>query len=165
MIQKLKENLALVVTAITLMGSIGAGIQSLGAVLNTLNGIDERMTTIEYQFYELEESTFVATDIATLYEKINQLEQDAYDLRMYKDKLISLETITWDLEQKVYQLEQDFKMISTSDEVTVARWEYDQLKSDVVVNIAEINNIKADLWQIDDIKTRMAYLEANQHGH
>lgn len=165
MLQKIKDNLALVVTAITLMGSIGAGIQSLGAVLNTLNGIDERMTTIEYQFDELAKSTMVSSDIATLYEKINQLEQDAYDLRMYKDKLISLETITWDLEQKVYQLEQDFKTISMSDDVGVSRWEYDQLKSDVVVNIAEINNIKADLWQIDDIKTRMAFIEANQHGH
>jgi hypothetical protein len=32
MISKIKDNLALVVTAITLMGSIGAGVQSLGAV-------------------------------------------------------------------------------------------------------------------------------------
>lgn len=165
MLKKIKENLALVVTAITLMGSIGAGIQSLGAVLNTLTNIDDRMNTIEYDFQVLKDSTMVSNDIATLYEKINQLEQDAYDLQMYKDKIVSLETISWNLEQKVYQLEQDFKTISMSDDVSIARWEYDQLKNDVVVNIAEINNIKADLWQIDDIKTRMAYIEANQHGH
>ena len=107
----------------------------------------------------------VASDIATLYEKIQQLENDGYALQQYKDKIISLETMTWNLEQKVFELENEFKSISMSDEVTISQWEFDQLKTDVVVNIAEINNIKADLWQIDDLKTRMAWIEANTHGH
>ena len=165
MLQKIKDNLALLVTAITLMGAIGSGVQSLNAVINTLSGIDDRMNTIEYQFDELAKSTMVSSDIATLYEKIQQLENDGYQLQQYKDKIISLETITWNLEQKVYELENEFKSLATSDEATISKWEFDQLKTDVVVNIAEINNIKADLWQIDDLKTRMAWIEANTHGH
>jgi len=73
MISKIKDNLAIVVTAITLMGSIGAGVQSLGAVINTLTNIDERMNTIEYDFQALKESTMVSNDIAVLYEKIYAL--------------------------------------------------------------------------------------------
>ena len=165
MLKKIKDNLALLVTAITLVGAIGSGVQSLNAVLNTLTGIDDRMNDIEYRFDELERSTMVASDIATLYEKIQQLENDGYALQQYKDKIISLETMTWNLEQKVFELENEFKSISMSDEVTISQWEFDQLKTDVVVNIAEINNIKADLWQIDDLKTRMAWIEANTHGH
>ena len=46
MLNKIKDNLAIVVTAITLMGSIGAGVQSLGAVINTLTNIDDRMNDI-----------------------------------------------------------------------------------------------------------------------
>ena len=51
MLQKIKENLALIVTGITLLGSIGAGFQSVSNIINTLTGIDERMNNIEYEFY------------------------------------------------------------------------------------------------------------------
>ena len=66
MISKIKDNLALIVTAITLLGSVGAGIQSLNAVLTTLSNIDERMNSIEYEFTTLKESTYVQNDIAVL---------------------------------------------------------------------------------------------------
>ena len=87
MIAKIKDNLALVVTAITLMGSIGAGVQSLGAVINTLTNIDERMNTIEIDFETLRESTMVSNDIAILYEKIYQLEQVAYNAEYLETEL------------------------------------------------------------------------------
>ena len=70
MLRKLKDNLGLVVTGIALMSSVGAGVQSLNAVLQTLTGIDDRMNNIEYEFYQLKESTMVSNDIAILYEKI-----------------------------------------------------------------------------------------------
>ena len=90
MLAKIKDNLAIVVTAITLMGSIGAGIQSLGAVLNTLSNIDERMNSIEYEFDTLKESTMVSNDIAVLYEKIYALEQVAYDAEYLETELTTL---------------------------------------------------------------------------
>ena len=65
MLTKIKDNLAIVVTAITLLGSIGAGIQSLGAVLTTLSNIDDRMYQIEEQFDQLRSETMVSSDIAT----------------------------------------------------------------------------------------------------
>ena len=79
MLKKIKENIGLVATAIALMGSVGAGIQSLTAVVNTLQGIDERMNNIEYEFQTLKESTYVQNDIAVLYEKVQQLEMTAND--------------------------------------------------------------------------------------
>jgi len=70
-LSKIKDNLGLVVTGIALMSSVGAGIQSLNAVLTTLTGIADRMNSIEYEFTVLKESTMVSNDLAVLYEKIN----------------------------------------------------------------------------------------------
>ena len=39
MLKKIKDNIGLVVTGIALMSSVGAGIQSLNAVLTTLTGL------------------------------------------------------------------------------------------------------------------------------
>ena len=66
MLKKLKDNLALVVTGITLLGSIGAGAQSVTNIVSTLTGIDERMNNIEYEFYQLKESTTVSYTHLTL---------------------------------------------------------------------------------------------------
>ena len=63
MFKKLKDNLGLVVTGIALMSSVGAGIQSLNAVLVTLTGIDDRMNTIEYEFVTLKDSTYVQNTV------------------------------------------------------------------------------------------------------
>ena len=65
MLKKIKENIGLVATAIALMGSVGAGIQSLTAVVNTLQGIDERMNNIEYEFQTLKESTIISSSKTT----------------------------------------------------------------------------------------------------
>ena len=90
MLNKIKDNLAIVVTAITLMGSIGAGVQSLGAVINTLTNIDDRMNDIEYDFEQLKSETMVSNDIAILYEKIYQLEQVAYNAEYLETELTTL---------------------------------------------------------------------------
>ena len=92
MFKKLKDNLGLVVTGIALMSSVGAGIQSLNAVLTTLTGIDDRMNNIEYEFSALKESTMVSNDIAVLYEKINDLEMAASNLGRANEQIAYLQS-------------------------------------------------------------------------
>ena len=43
MIAKIKDNLAIIVTSFTLLGSIGAGLNTAGEIVNKLQGIDDRM--------------------------------------------------------------------------------------------------------------------------
>ena len=90
MLSKIKDNLALIVTGITLLGSIGAGYNSVVNIVNTLTGIDERMNSIEYEFNVLKDSTMVSNDIAILYEKIYQLEQVAYNAEYLENEGINI---------------------------------------------------------------------------
>jgi predicted nuclease with TOPRIM domain len=173
MIAKIKDNLALVVTAITLMGSIGAGVQSLGAVINTLTNIDERMNTIEFDFEALKESTMVSNDIAILYEKIYQLEQVAYNAEYLETELTTLRANYQNLESEVRDLEwklEDFqaRYISElnnppqdSQAYELMKWEWQDLLKKVT--ILETNQLET--WQLDDLKNRIAYVEAMMHGH
>ena len=173
MFKKLKDNLALVVTGITLLGSIGACFQSVSNIVNTLTGIDERMNNIEYEFYQLKESTMVSNDIAILYEKIYQLEQVAYNAEYLEEKLITLETNYFNLDNEVRDLEwklEDFQNRYISDlnnpsqdsqEYELMKWEWQDLLKKVTV--LETNQLET--WQLDDIKNRIAYVEAQMHGH
>jgi len=170
---KIKDNLAIVVTAITLMGSIGAGIQSLGAVLNTLSNIDERMNSIEYEFDTLKESTMVSNDIAVLYEKIYALEQVAYDAEYLETELTTLRANYQNLDNELRDLEwkvEDFQARYISDlnnpsqdsqAYELMKWEWQDLLKKVT--ILETNQLET--WELDDIKNRIAYLEAQMHGH
>tara|TARA_X000001388_G_C2228087_1_gene121909 strand:- start:1029 stop:1550 length:522 start_codon:yes stop_codon:yes gene_type:complete len=171
--KKLKDNLALVVTGITLLGSIGAGFQSVSNIVNTLTGIDERMNNIEYEFYQLKESTMVSNDIAILYEKIYQLEQVAYNAEYLEERLITLETNYFNLDNEVRDLEwklEDFQNRYISDlnnpsqdsqEYELMKWEWQDLLKKVTV--LETNQLET--WQLDDLKNRIAYVEAQMHGH
>ncbi len=173
MLAKIKDNLAIVVTAITLMGSIGAGIQSLGAVLNTLSNIDERMNSIEYEFDTLKESTMVSNDIAVLYEKIYALEQVAYDAEYLETELTTLRANYQNLDNELRDLEwkvEDFQARYISDlnnpsqdsqAYELMKWEWQDLLKKVT--ILETNQLET--WELDDIKNRIAYLEAQMHGH
>ena len=173
MLQKLKENLALVVTGLTLLGSIGAGFQSVSNIVNTLTGIDERINNIEYEFYQLKESSMVSNDIAILYEKIYQLEQVAYNAEYLENQLITLETNYQNLEQEVRDLEwkvDDFQNRYISDlnnnsfdsqNVDIQKWEWNDLVKKVT--ILETNQLES--WELDDLKNRIAYVEAYTHGH
>tara|TARA_R100000655_G_scaffold99933_1_gene144086 strand:+ start:1620 stop:2141 length:522 start_codon:yes stop_codon:yes gene_type:complete len=173
MLKKLKDNLALVVTGITLLGSIGAGFQSVSNIVNTLTGIDERMNNIEYEFYQLKESTMVSNDIAILYEKIYQLEQVAYNAEYLENELTILRANYQNLETEVRDLEwkvDDFQNRYISDlnnpsqdsqSYELMKWEWQDLQKKVT--ILETNQLET--WQLDDIKNRIAYLEAMNHGH
>ena len=173
MLKKLKDNLALVVTGITLLGSIGAGFQSVTNIVSTLTGIDERMNNIEYEFYQLKESTMVSNDIAILYEKIYQLEQVAYNAEYLENEITTLKANYQNLETEVRDLEwkvDDFQNRYISDlnnpsqdsqAYELMKWEWQDLQKKVTV--LETNQL--EYWVLDDIKNRIAYLEASNHGH
>ena len=114
MFAKIKDNLGLIATAIALMGSVGAGIQSVGQIVNTLQGIDDRMNQVEVDFEMLKESTFVQGDIAVLFEKVQKLEI-ANDTNQY----VQIEKWEWDdmkiqitrLETQLMDQEQDLMLV------------------------------------------------------
>ena len=114
MINKIKDNLGLIATAIALMGTIGTGLSTAGDIVNTLQGIDDRMNQVEVDFEMLKESTFVQGDIAVLFEKVQKLEV-ASDTNQY----VQIEKWEWDemkaqiirLESQLMDQEQDIQQI------------------------------------------------------
>lgn len=172
MFKKIKENLALVVTAITLLGSIGAGIQSLGAVLTTLSNIDERMYSIEEEFAQLRSETMVSSDIATLYEKINKLEQQASQFEYissqigyYDSEINNLKQELRDLEWKVDDFMNRDANFQDSQEYSLQKWEWqDNLKTIERIK-SDIDVLNSKLWEVEDVRARLGYVEANTHNH
>ena len=160
MFKKLKDNLGLVVTGLALMSSVGAGIQSLNAVLTTLTGIDDRMNNIEYEFVILKESTFVQNDIAVLYEKIQSLEMAAQNVGKFNEEIATLQANLFNLEQKVrdggFDLDRYYLL---------EKWEYQDLNDSLTRVETQVQTVNNNMWELNDLKTRLAYLEANIHGH
>ena len=160
MFKKLKDNLGLVVTGIALMSSVGAGIQSLNAVLVTLTGIDDRMNNIEYEFVTLKESTYVQNDIAVLYEKIQSLEMAAQNVGKFNEEIATLQANLFNLEQQVrdggFDLDRYYLL---------EKWEYQDLNDSLTRVETQIQTVNNSMWELNDLKTRLAYLEANNHGH
>ncbi len=115
MFAKIKDNLGLIATAIALMGSVGAGIQSVGQIVNTLQGIDDRMNNIEYEFTALKESTYVQGDIAVLFEKVQKLEI-INDTNQY----VQIEKWEWDdIKKQITRLET--QLIDQNQDLNVVR--------------------------------------------
>ena len=160
MFKKLKDNLGLVVTGIALMSSVGAGIQSLNAVLVTLTGIDDRMNTIEYEFVTLKDSTYVQNDIAVLYEKIQSLEMAAQNVGRFNEEMATLQANLFNLEQQVrdggFDLDRYYLL---------EKWEYQDLNDSLTRVETQIQSVNNNMWELNDLKTRLAYLEANNHSH
>ena len=157
MISKIKDNLALIVTAITLMGSIGAGVQSLGAVLNTLTGIDDRMNSIESEFTQLKESTMVSNDIAVLYEKINALEAVARDADMYENQIAYLTAELNSLRQDVMDSGWDL-----DQKYIPEKWEWTDLNSKAIRLETQIQGLEQRMWELDTLDDRITWLESNR---
>jgi predicted RNase H-like nuclease (RuvC/YqgF family) len=160
MFRKLKDNLGLVVTGIALMSSVGAGIQSLNAVLITLTGIDDRMNNIEYEFVTLKDSTYVQNDIAVLYEKIQSLEMTAQNVGRYTEEIATLQANLYNLEQQVrdggFDLDRYYLL---------EKWEYQDLNDSLTRVETQVQTVNNNMWELNDLKTRLAYLEANNHQH
>ena len=160
MFKKLKDNLGLVVTGIALMSSVGAGIQSLNAVLITLTGIDDRMNNIEYEFVTLKDSTYVQNDIAVLYEKIQSLEMAAQNVGRFNEEMATLQANLYNLEQQVrdggFDLDRYYLL---------EKWEYQDLNDSLTRVETQVQTVNNNMWELNDLKTRLAYLEANNHNH
>ena len=157
---KIKDNIGLVATAIALMGSVGAGIQSVGQIVNTLQGIDERMVGIEIEFEQLKQDTMVSNDIAVLYEKIQSLEEQAMRYQELDQTLASMSTEINTLKEDLRESGMDF-----SNKKLLEEWEWSDAQAQIIRIDTILQQVQQDLWNLDSIETRIAFLEANLHGH
>lgn len=160
MLQKIKDNIGLFATGIALMGTIGTGISTAADIVNTLQGIDERMEFVEREFGKLKEETMVTSDIAVLYEKIQDLERSANEADYLREKLVTLEANYWTLQESVRESGFD-----TQNKYIPEKWEWQDM-NDAITRVETMNQtIQQKQWEVDDLKTRIAFLEANLHNH
>jgi len=160
MMQKIKDNIALIATGFALIGTIGTGISTAADIVNTLQGIDERMEFVEREFGKLKEDTMVTSDIAVLYEKIQDLEITANEADYLREKLATLEANYYTLQESVRDSGFD-----TQNKYIPEKWEWQDM-NDAITRVETMNQtIQQKQWEIDDLKTRIAFLEANLHNH
>ena len=160
MLNKIKDNIGLVATAIALMGSVGAGLSTAADIVNTLQGIDERMDDIEVNFEQLQSETMVSNDIAVLYEKIQSLEDQAMRYQELDQTLASMSTEIFQLKEDLRESGMDF-----SNKKLLEEWEWSEAQAQIIRIDTILQQVQQDLWNLDSIDTRIAYLEANLHGH
>ncbi len=160
MLNKIKENIGLAVTVIALMGSVGAGLRTAGDIVSTLSNIDERMDDIEVNFEQLQSETMVSNDIAVLYEKIQSLEDQAMRYQELDQTLASMST-------EIYQLKEDLRDsgMDFSNKKLLEEWEWSEAQAQIIRIDTILQQVQQDLWNLDSLETRIAYLEANLHGH
>ncbi len=160
MLNKVKDNLGLIATAIALMGSVGAGLSTAGDIVNTLQNIDERMVGIEVEFEQLKQDTMVSNDIAVLYEKIQSLEEQAMRYQELDQTLASMSTEINTLKDDLRESGMDF-----SNKKLLEEWEWSDAQAQIIRIDTILQQVQQDLWNLDSLETRIAYLEANLHGH
>jgi len=160
MIDKIKDNLALAVTVIALMGSVGAGLRTAGDIVSTLSNIDERMNDIEVNFEQLKQDTMVSNDIAVLYEKIQSLEEQAMRYQELDQTLATMSTEINTLKDDLRESGMDF-----SNKKLLEEWEWSEAQAQIIRIDTILQQVQQDLWNLDSLDTRIAYLEANLHGH
>ena len=171
MIDRIKDNLGLAVTVIALMGSVGAGLRTAGDIVSTLSNIDERMNGIEMEFDQLKQDTMVSNDIAVLYEKIYALEQTAQDTERFNEQMAylsaeiqnqreQLQTLKIYTEQALAESGMDL-----SNKKLLEEWEWSDAQAQVIRIDTILQQLQQDLWNLDSLETRLAYVEANLHGH
>ena len=160
MFAKIKDNLGLIATAIALMGSVGAGLSTATDIVNTLQGIDERMVGIEIEFEQLKQDTMVSNDIAVLYEKIQSLEEQAMRYQELDQTLASMST-------EIYQIKEDLRDsgMDFSNKKLLEEWEWSDAQAQIIRIDTILQQVQNQLWTLDSLETRIAYLEANLHGH
>ena len=155
--KKIKDNIGLVATAIALMGSVGAGLSTAADIVNTLQGIDERMDFIEQDFGRLKEETMVASDIAVLYEKIFDLEQQLVNAEYLGEQIAYLQADVNNLRQDVLDSGWDIE-----NKYLPEKWEWDNLGDQVIRLEAQMVSLQNSLWKLDDYGNRIAWLESNR---
>ena len=171
MLGKIKENLGLAVTVIALMGSVGAGLRTAGDIVSTLSNIDERMNGIEMEFDQLKQDTMVSNDIAVLYEKIYALEQTAQDTERFNEQMAYLSAEIQNQREQLHTLKIDTEQalsesgMDLSNKKLLEEWEWSDAQAQVIRIDTILQQVQQDLWNLDSLETRIAYLEANIHGH
>ena len=115
LLDKIKDNLGLIATAIALMGSVGAGLSTASELVDKLTNIDDRMNQIQVDFDMLRDSTMVQGDIAVLFEKVQKLEI-TNDTNQY----VQIEKWEWeDIKQQIIRLET--QLIDQDQDLNVVR--------------------------------------------
>ena len=171
MINKIKENLGLAVTVIALMGSVGAGLRTAGDIVSTLSNIDERMNGIEMEFDQLKQETMVSNDIAVLYEKIYALEQTAQDTERFNEQMAYLSAEIQNQREQLQNLKIETEQalsesgMDLSNKKLLEQWEWSDAQAQIIRIDTILQQLQQDLWNLDSLDTRIAYLEANLHGH
>ena len=157
MFLKIKDNIGLIATAIALMGTIGTGLSTAADIVNTLQGIDDRMNNIEYEFNTLKESTYVQNDIAVLYEKIQDLEMAASNLGRANETIAYLQSEIANLRQAV-----DNSGWDLDQKYIPEKWEWQDINDSTIRMETQIQNLQQKLWEIDVLDDRITWLESNQ---
>ena len=157
MFAKIKDNIGLIATAIALMGTIGTGLSTAADIVNTLQGIDDRMNNIEYEFTSLKESTYVQNDIAVLYEKIQDLEMAASNLGRANETIAYLQSEINNLRQAV-----DNSGWDLDQKYIPEKWEWQDINDKTIRIETQIQNLQQKLWEIDVLDDRITWLESNQ---
>ena len=171
MLNKIKENLGLAVTVIALMGSVGAGLRTAGNIVSTLSNIDERMNGIEVEFDQLKQDTMVSNDIAVLYEKIYALEQTAQDTERFNEQMAYLSAEIQNQREQLQNLKIETEQalsesgMDLSNKKLLEQWEWSDAQAQIIRIDTILQQLQQDLWNLDSLDTRIAYLEANIHGH
>ena len=142
------------------MGSVGAGLRTAGNIVSTLSNIDERMNGIEMEFDQLKQDTMVSNDIAVLYEKIQSLEEQAMRYQELDQTLASMSTEIFQLKEDLRESGMDF-----SNKKLLEEWEWSDAQAQIIRIDTILQQVQQDLWNLDSLDTRIAYLEANLHGH
>ena len=113
----------------------------------------------------------VSNDIAVLYEKIYALEQTAQDTERFNEQMAylsaeiqnqreQLQTLKIDTEQALSESGMDL-----SNKKLLEEWEWSDAQAQVIRIDTILQQVQQDLWNLDSLETRIAYLEANIHGH
>ena len=116
----------------------------------------------------------VSNDIAVLFEKIYALEQIADQTAYFEERVIYLETNYQNIESDLRDLEWKLDDLENrilgengvnSQQYAIQKWEWTDINSKITRIETQLDLSVQDQWVIDDIKNRLAYLEAMNHGH
>ena len=165
MLEKIRNNIALVIGGFTIVGAVVGGINTVGRLVDTLSGIDDRVSQLE----QLVADNEIQNQISILYEKIYQLEQVAYNVDYYSNLL--------KLDQKVMYLEwkvDDFQNRYISDlnnpsqdsqEYSLQKWEWQDMLKQIERMKTQVENVNQNWWQVDENTNQIQQLWQQTHGH
>jgi len=89
-----------------------------------------------------------------------QLEMAAQNVGRFNEEMATLQANLFNLEQQVrdggFDLDRYYLL---------EKWEYQDLNDSMTRLQTQVESVNQNIWQIDDIKNRLAWVEANNHNH